>query len=97
MHGPLNVKYELHSSEWANIFQYFGLIRCNSFIFLKGSFIMRNINIGVDMRLLFLMPVLMNIPGILENATVATGRERPHYSLRRRMFGSQARSECYGE
>jgi hypothetical protein len=36
---------------------------------------MRNFSFGVDMRLVLLMTVLMNIPGLLENATEATGRE----------------------
>lgn len=36
---------------------------------------MRNFNFGMDMRLVFLMTVSMNIPGLLENATVITGRE----------------------
>jgi hypothetical protein len=38
---------------------------------------MRNFNFGVGMRLVFLMPLLMNIPGLLENATVTTGGETP--------------------
>jgi len=36
---------------------------------------MRNFNFGVAVRLALLTPMLMNIPGLLENATVTTGRE----------------------
>jgi len=33
--GAFELYYVLHSSKWASIFQYFVLIRCNIFIFLK--------------------------------------------------------------
>jgi len=75
--GAFELYDVLQGSKWASIFQYFGWIRYNIFIFLKGSLIMRNFNFGVAMRLVFLMPMLMNIPGLLENATVTTRRETP--------------------
>jgi hypothetical protein len=38
---------------------------------------MSNFNFWVDMRLFFLMPVLMNSAGLWENVTVTAGRETP--------------------
>ena len=71
------MKFTTYDMVQNGIFQYFGLIRCNIFTFLKGSLIMSNFNFWVDMRLFFLMPVLMNSAGLWENVTVTAGRETP--------------------